>query len=245
MENSKRRNSLRASASDEKIAAWIDISVPIYSGMVHWPGDPGVSVERTKDLSRGDAANVSKLELGAHTGTHMDAPRHFLADGAGLDDLPLEATIGPARVIRIGHPQVILPEELEAHRLRAGERVLFLTRNSERCWNNSRFVEDFVYISAAAAQFLVERKVRTVGIDYLSVGGYVNDGVETHRILLGAGIWLIEGLNLSAVKPGAYELVCLPLRIAGADGAPARAVLRPSGRRGNEQGKVLQGAWGG
>ena len=139
MENSKRRNIPRAkrlaSVSDEKTAAWIDISVPIYSGMVHWPDDPGVSIERVQDLSRGDAANVSKLELGAHTGTHMDAPRHFLADGAGLDELPLDAAIGPARVIRIEHPRAILPAELEAHRLRAGERVLFLTRNSERCWN--------------------------------------------------------------------------------------------------------------
>jgi arylformamidase len=211
-------------------AAWIDISVPIYSGMVYWPGDPPVRIERIHDLSRGDAANVSKLELGAHTGTHMDAPLHFFADGAGLDELPFEATIGPTRVIPIAHPEVILPEELETHRLRAGERVLFRTRNSERCWKSNQFVEDFVYISAAAAQFLVQRQVRTVGIDYLSVGGYVHDGVETHRILLGAGIWLIEGLNLAEVKPGRYELVCLPLRIVGADGAPARAILRPRGR---------------
>jgi arylformamidase len=212
-------------------AAWIDISVPIYSGMVHWPDNPAVRVERIQDLSRGDAANVSRLELGAHTGTHMDAPRHFLADGAGLDEMPLDATIGTARVIRIAHPQAILPEELEVHSLRAGERVLFRTRNSERCWKNDQFVEDFVYISAAAAQFLVQRQVRTVGIDYLSVGGYAHDGVETHQILLGAGIWLIEGLNLAAVKPGGYELICLPLRVVGADGAPARAILRPRGRR--------------
>lgn len=223
--------------SDEMTAAWIDISVPILSGMVYWPGDPAVRIERVHDMSRGDAANVSRLELGAHTGTHMDAPRHFLADGAGLDELPLDATIGPARVIRIAHPQVILPAELDSHRLRAGERVLFRTQNSERCWKNNQFVEDFVYISAAAAQFLVQRQVRTVGIDYLSVGGYVHDGVETHQILLGAGIWLIEGLNLAAVKPGAYELVCLPLRVVGADGAPARAILRPRGRRERNQGK--------
>jgi len=207
-------------------ADWIDISVPIHSGMVHWPDNPAVRIERIQDLSRGDAANVSKLELGAHTGTHMDAPRHFLADGAGLDELPLDATIGPARVIPIAHPRAILPEELEPHRLRAGERVLFRTQNSERCWKTNRFVEDFVYISAAAAQHLVRRKVRTVGIDYLSVGGYVHDGVETHRFLLGAGDWLIKGLKLAAVEPGAYDLVCLPLRVVGADGAPARAILR-------------------
>lgn len=216
-------------------AAWIDISVPIYSGMVHWPDNPAVRIERIQALSRGDAANVSKLEMGAHTGTHMDAPRHFLADGAGLDEMPLDATIGPARVIRIEHPQAILPAELEGHSLQPGERVLFRTQNSERCWKSNQFVEEFVYIGAAAAQFLVQRQVRTVGIDYLSVGGYVHDGVETHQSLLGAGIWLIEGLNLSAVKPGDYELVCLPLRVVGADGAPARAILRPRGRWESDQ----------
>ena len=226
MDGESRASGAVSPRGDEMTAAWIDISVPIYTGMVHWPDNPAVRVERIQDLSRGDVANVSKLELGAHTGTHMDAPRHFLADGAGLDELPLDATIGPARVIPIAQSQAIFPEELEAHRLRAGERVLFRTQNSERCWKNNQFVEDFVYISAAAAQYIVQRKVRTVGIDYLSVGGYVHDGVETHRILLGEGVWLIEGLNLAAVKPGTYELICLPLRVVGADGAPARAILR-------------------
>ena len=216
---------------------WIDISVPIYSGMVHWPDNPAVLIERMQDMSRGDAANVSKLELGAHTGTHMDAPHHFFADGAGIDELPLDAVIGPVRVIRIEHPRVILPEELEGHRLRAGERVLFRTRNSEQCWNTNQFVEDFVHINASAARYLVQRQVRTVGIDYLSVGGYRADGVETHQILLGAGLWIIEGLNLAAVKPGTYELVCLPLRIVGADGAPARAILRARGHRERKDGK--------
>ena len=216
--------------SEKMTTTWIDISVPIYSGMVHWPDNPPVRIERMQDLSHGDAANVSKVEMGAHTGTHMDGPRHFLADGAGIDEMPLEATIGLARVIPIEHSRAILHAELEAHNLQAGERVLFRTQNSERCWKEDKFVEDFVYISEAAAQFLVERQVRTVGIDYLSVGGYVYDGVETHQILLSAGIWLIEGLNLFAVKPGAYELVCLPLRITGADGAPARAILRPLNR---------------
>jgi arylformamidase len=213
--------------SDESSGAWIDISVPIYSGMVHWPDNPPVKIERIQDLAHGDAANVSKIELGAHTGTHMDAPRHFLKEGIGLDEMPLDATIGQVRVISIKHPQAILRAELELHNLQAGERVLFRTLNSERCWKTDQFVEDFVYISAAAAQYLVERQVRTIGIDYLSVGGYVYDGVETHQILLSAGIWLIEGLNLSAVKPGTYEFICLPLRILGADGAPARAILRP------------------
>jgi len=143
--------------------------------------------------------------------------------------MPLDATLGTARVISIEHPHAILPDELEGHHLQPGERVLFRTRNSEHCWTTDQFVEDFVYISAAAARFLVDRQVRTVGVDYLSVGGYVFDGVETHQILLGAGLWVIEGLNLAAVEAGVYELICLPLRIAGADGAPARAILRPRG----------------
>ncbi len=207
---------------------WIDISVPIYSGMAHWPDNPAVRIERMQDIGRGDAANISKIEMGAHTGTHMDAPKHFLADGGGIDEMPLDDTIGPARVIRIEHPRAIMPEELKGHDLQPGERLLFRTENSERCWNTDQFIEDFVYISAAAAQFLVDRQVRTVGVDYLSVGGYVYDGVETHQILLSAGLWLIEGLNLAAVEPGAYEMICLPLRTAGADGAPARAILRKS-----------------
>ena len=117
---------------DDQGGAWIDISVPLYTGMVHWPDNPPVLIERMMDLTHGDAANVSKIELGAHTGTHMDAPRHFLADGAGLDEMPLDATIGLARVIQIEHPHAIYPDELEAHHLQAGERVLFHTRNSER-----------------------------------------------------------------------------------------------------------------
>ena len=144
--------------------AWIDISVPLYTGMVHWPDNPPVLIERMMDLEHGDAANVSKIELGAHTGTHMDAPRHFFADGAGLDEMPLEAAIGPARVIQIEHPNAILPAELEAHNLQAGERVLFRTRNSERCWKSDQFIEDFVYISAAAAQFLVDRRCAPSGL---------------------------------------------------------------------------------
>jgi arylformamidase len=211
--------------NDEKTATY---SVSIYSDMVHWPDNPPVSIEHMQDMSHGDAAKVSKIEMGVHTGTHMDGPQHFLADGAGIDDIPFDATIGPARVISIEHPRAILPAELEQHNLQAGERVLFRTQNSERCWKTDQFIEDFIYNSAAVAQFPVERQVRTVGVDYLSVGGYVHDGhdgIETHQILLEAGVWLIEGLKLSAVTPGTDELIGLPLRTAGADGAPARAIL--------------------
>ena len=207
--------------------SWIDVSVPLHDGMVHWPDNPPVSIQRAMAIDRGDLCNVSKMSLGVHTGTHMDAPIHWIPGGAGIDAMPLDATMGPARVIAIQDSVSIKPEELRPHDIQRGERVLFKTRNSERCWTTDAFVEDFVFISHEAAHYLVESGIRTVGVDYLSVGGYTMDGPETHRALLEAGIWIIEGLNLSPVTPGAYELICLPLRIAGADGAPARALLRP------------------
>lgn len=211
-------------------ADWIDISVPVYTGMVHWPDNPPVVIERMQDMERGDAANVSKLSLGAHTGTHMDAPLHFLPDGAGIDTMPFSATLGIARVIEIHDPVSIKPSELAGHAIQPGERILFKTLNSSRCWQTDSFVEDFVYISADAASYLAGRGVQTVGVDYLSVGGFRADGAATHRALLEAGIWIIEGLNLAQVRPGSYELICLPLRLLHADGAPARAILRPAGQ---------------
>jgi len=205
---------------------WIDVSVPLRSGMVHWPDNPPVYIERILDIERGDACNVSKLSLGAHTGTHMDAPVHFLRDGTGIDSMPLAATIGQARVITISDAESIKARELEGHAIQPGERILFKTLNSTRCWGTDNFVEDFVYLSNEAARYLVSVGVQTVGVDYLSVGGYRVDGVEIHQTLLRAGIWVIEGLNLSTVEQGRYEVICLPLRIEGGDGAPARAVLR-------------------
>jgi arylformamidase len=205
---------------------WIDISVSLRSGMVHWPDNPPVKIERMKDMDKGAVCNVSVMSLGAHTGTHMDAPLHFFKNGKSLDKLPLEATIGPARVVEIKDREMVRPDELRAHNLRRGERILFKTRNSSRCWKTDAFVENFVYISREAARHLVDRGIRTIGVDYLSVGGFRRDGLETHRILLGAEVWIIEGINLSKVKPGNYELVCLPLKVLGGDGAPARALLR-------------------
>ena len=181
---------------------WIDVSVLLHTGMVSWPGDPTVSIVPFKEIARGGSSNVSKLSMGAHTGTHMDAPRHFFTGARGLDTMPLEATIGPARVIEIRDRESIKVEELRSHRIRRGERVLFKTYGSAVRWRQRKFDRNYVYISAEAARFLAGQGVRTVGVDYLSVGGYKKDGVETHRALLGAGIWIIEGLNLSGVKPG-------------------------------------------
>ena len=209
-------------------SGWKDVSVPIQDGMVHWPGDPAVRIRKIKDLARGDSNTLSAVSMGLHTGTHMDAPSHFLKGKPGIDALPFEATVGTARIIQIRDPNSITLKELAAHRIERGERLLFKTRNSSRCWKNRSFVKDFVYLSTEAARFLSHRRVRTVGIDYLSVGGYLEkNGVPVHRILLGSGIWIIEGLNLSSVRPGKVELICLPLRVLGGDGAPARAIVRP------------------
>jgi arylformamidase len=207
---------------------WIDISVPLYTGMVHWPDNPPVEIERTMSIDAGDACNVSRLSMGAHTGTHMDAPLHFIRDGRSIDTMPIDATVGLARVLAINDPQAIKVNELEPYAIQPGERILFKTSNSLRAWQSNTFVEDFVYISHEAAQYLAEKGVQTVGVDYLSVGGYRIDGSETHHALLAAGIWIIEGLNLADVHVGTYELICLPLKMRGAEGAPARAVLRPT-----------------
>jgi len=206
---------------------WIDVSVTVRHGMPHWPDNPPIVLERAMDIGQGDGCNLSRLAMGVHSGTHMDAPLHFVHGAAGLDQMPLTATMGEARVVVIEDPQCVTAEELRPHHLRPGERVLFRTKNSADCWQTETFVEDFVYISEPAALHLAEIGVQTVGVDYLSVGGYHADGARIHRILLDAGIWIIEGLDLSHVEAGVYELICLPVKLHDSDGAPARAILRP------------------
>jgi arylformamidase len=206
---------------------WIDVSVTVRHGMAHWPDNPPVVLERAMDIGRGDACNVSHLAMGVHTGTHMDGPVHFIDGAPGLDQMPLSATMGEARVIEIADPREVTASELQSHDVQAGERVLLRTANSTRCWQAEAFVTDFVHISEPAAVHLAEIGVQTVGIDYLSVAGYYADGARIHRILLDAGIWIIEGLDLSAVPGGRYELICLPVKLHDSDGAPARAIVRP------------------
>ncbi len=210
-------------------SSWIEASVPIRDGMVHWPGDPAVEVVRVSDLERGDPATVSRLSAGVHSGTHVDAPLHYVAGAAGVDQIPVDTLIGEARAVAIRDPRAVDVPELREIDPRPGERLLFRTRNTPRCWQTDRFVEDFVFITPEAARLLAERRVRLVGIDYLSVGA-ADDGAATHRILLEAGVCIVEALDLSAVEPGTYEMLCLPLRLAGGDGAPARVLLRPSSR---------------
>ena len=205
---------------------WIDISVPLRAGMAHWPGDRQFELRRDLDLDSGDEMNLSSFSMSAHTGTHMDAPLHFLNGASSLDDLAFHAVIGPARVVSIRHPECIPLDEVQACAIQPGERILFRTANSNTPWAGEPFNERFIAIPAGTAAFLAERRPALIGVDYLSVGAFEGDGVETHRLLLGAGIWLLEGLDLTHVDPGRYELVCLPLRIAGVEGSPARAVLK-------------------
>lgn len=204
--------------------SWVDVSMPLRAGMVRWPGDPEVRIQQVADMAAGDVCNLTHIDMSAHTGTHMDAPRHFTVDGVSMSAWRPEDTVGRCRVVEIADPVAIRAGEVMACGPRAGEIVLFKTRNS--AWRGDGFCEEFVYLAADAARVLAEARVRTVGIDYLSIGGFAKDLVETHVIVLGAGIWVIEGLCLDGVEAGEYELCCLPLKVEGADGAPARALLR-------------------
>lgn len=208
-----------------------DISVPVAPGETPtYPGDPGIEVGSWSSISRGDPANVTVLNFGAHTGTHVDAPAHFIEGAPGLASLPLEALVGEARVVEIpAEAPAVEESHVAADVLGGASRVLFKTRNSA-FWDDprGRFREDFTYITPDAARSLVAAGVRLVGFDYLSVEKFGSEDFATHLALLTAGVVIVEGLDLRAVEPGLYELFCLPLKIAagGGDGAPARAVLR-------------------
>jgi arylformamidase len=208
----------------------IDVSVPISQDTPTYPGDPHVEIEQWAALGRGDAANVSMLHLGAHTGTHVDAPAHFIEGAPKVDSLPLEVLIGEAEVVEIPMDvRAIEALHIDSLNLGGAKRVLFKTRNSS-LWANGAggFRTDFTYLAPCAARSLVRMGIRLVGIDYLSVEQFKPERFETHTTLLSGGVVIIEGLDLSAARAGTYELICLPLRIAGGsgDGAPARAVLR-------------------
>lgn len=207
---------------------WIDVSVPMRSGMIHWPGNPPVKIERIRDIEAGASSNISMLSMGSHSGTHVDAPAHFIAGGRGIDTVDLDSLIGPARVIESRDRESIKEREIDELKISPGERILFRTRNSTRNWSAGEFLRDSVSITSGAARRLVTLGVRTVGIDYLSVGRHGDpDGRETHLALLSAGITIIEGLDLQAAPAGEYEMICLPLRIESGDGSPARVLLRP------------------
>jgi arylformamidase len=211
-----------------------DISVPIAPGVTPtYPGDPGIEVGSWAAIARGDAANVSVLHFGAHTGTHIDAPAHFIEGARGIKSLSLDTLVGEARVVEIpADAMAVEASHVEEAALDGVRRVLFKTRNSG-FWSaaGARFREDFTFITPNAARALVAIGVQLVGFDYLSVEKFGSKDFETHLALLSSGVVIVEGLDLSAVAPGLYDLICLPLKLeAGSgDGAPARAILRTQG----------------
>lgn len=208
---------------------WRDVSYPITETMVGWLGQPRVALERLSSIAEGQNANVSALRLSLHTGTHMDAPLHFLEDGPDITAAPYSVMFGPVRVAQIAGRAVdregVLAYEARSAPLEGGERIFFRTTNSERSWLDAPFDETYVAVAPEAAAYLAAKKLATVGVDYLSVAPFTNT-TDTHRLLLGAGVWIIEGLDLRAVAEGHYEMVALPLKIAGGDASPVRVLLR-------------------
>lgn len=204
-----------------------DISLPISPALPVWPTDQAVSLRPTLSLSSGDVANASHLSCSVHAGTHVDAPIHYIEGAPGVDSLRLEVLIGPAQVCSLPHVDQVSAEALELLNLPSEvERLLLRTRNSE-LWMRGvqEFTPDFVALTPDGAEWIVRRGIRLIGIDYLSIQRFRDSNPTTHRTLLKAGVVIVEGLDLSHVQPGLYRLICLPLRIVGGDGAPARAVL--------------------
>jgi len=207
-----------------------DVSVPLSAATPTYPGDPGIEITQWLRLANGDAANVSLMNFGLHSGTHVDAPAHFIEGGARVDTLPLESLIGEAEVIEVADQIRVIDESFVAANCVSGsQRILFKTRNSS-FWGDPEqgFHEDYVYIDPGAAHRLVESGIKLVGIDYLSVEQFKSNSFQTHHTFLSRDVVILEGLDLREVPSGHYELICLPLKVAGGsgDGAPARVILR-------------------
>jgi arylformamidase len=203
----------------------IDVSLPLKASLPSYPGNTPFSLEPVKRIANGQSSNVSSLHFSAHTGTHVDAPFHFFDEGPGTEALPLELLCGRARVVEVTTRKSITVDDLARIDLSEDVRLLIKTHNS-RLWGSPEFHEDYVGVSGEAARYLVDRGVKVIGVDYLSVEEFRKPGAPAHRAFLGGGTIVIEGLNLIDVAPGHYEMFCLPLAIVGADGAPARVVLR-------------------
>jgi arylformamidase len=202
-----------------------DISVPVVDGGVVYPGNPEIHITPQQEVAKGGSSNVSSLAFGSHTGTHVDAQKHFFDDGVTVDQLPLDVLMGPAVLVAFGKDVMSVGEaELRKHELKDHTRVLIKTRNSSFI-RGSEFVRDYTYLAPDGAAYLVSLGVKLVGIDYFSIEQFHSGHHRTHRTLLEKGIVIVEGLDLSVPPMGPYELRVLPLRLAGLDGAPARAVL--------------------
>lgn len=202
-----------------------DISVPVVNGGVVYPGNPEIRIEPHSELSRGASSNLSRISFGSHTGTHVDAPRHFFEAGSTVERLPLNALIGTAQVIAVGDDVMsVTAQHLQQHVTDGTERLLIRTRNSAFV-TDREFRSDFTYIAPDGAEYLASVGVKLVGVDYFSVEQFRSGHHKTHRTLLERGIVIVEGLDFSEIAPGEYSFCCLPLRLDGLDGAPARAVL--------------------
>jgi arylformamidase len=215
----KGRKSRTADITD--ISLPLDISTPI------WPGSRGMTLHWDKRLEKGDGCNNSRLECDVHVGTHVDAPMHFLEGGLAVDQLSLDVFVGPAVVAFLPSVEAITPGDLSGLDLPSGVKRLLLRTKNSALWGTGvkAFQKDFVALTADASQWLVDQDIALIGVDYLSVQRY-GDTSRTHQVLLEANVAIVEGLNLANVRPGMYELICLPIRLVGAEGAPARVVLR-------------------
>lgn len=202
-----------------------DISVPVANGGTVYPGNPEIRIEPASEISKGASANVSRISLGSHTGTHVDAMKHFFDRTHTVDQLPLDSLVGPATVVAFPDDVMsVTAAHLKPHRLDGVSRLLIRTRNSGFI-KDGTFHKDYTYVAPDAAVHLVALGVKLVGVDYLSIEQFHSGHHKTHSTLLGKDVVIVEGLDLSAIAPGQYDLYCLPLRLAGLDGAPARAIL--------------------
>ena len=202
----------------------IDISRRIYPGMTVWPGDRGVAINQESQIDQGAVCNVTSIHMGMHTGTHVDAPYHFINDGKDLGSLDLLKFIGMVKVFELKVEKCITRQMVEALPIDKGDAVFFKTSNS-RSIETQLFSEDYIYLDAEAAAYLVEKGIRTIGVDALSIDAFDTAEYLAHKLFLSKEIGIIEGLNLKDVKQGTYFFSCLPLNIPGVDGSPARAVL--------------------
>jgi arylformamidase len=227
------RSGMDLATSSLPTSGWIDATATLDPATTPvYEGDAPMKFDFLKDMRRGDPLTLSMYSMGAHSGTHVDAPMHFVRDGASIEQLSLDPFIGPARVIDIPDAvQSIDASELNRHDWRGAERVLFRTRSSLRGWMSSpTFHRDFAYIAPDAAQLLADAGVKLVGIDYISAEQFGAPAPLTHRTLLGRGIPIVEGLSLADVPAGDYDLIVLPIKVRGHEGAPARAAVRRRAR---------------
>jgi len=211
-------------------AGWYDISVPLKQGMIHFPTDPvPPKIYRYHDVEMGAKVTMSMLEIISHTGTHIDSPLHFIPGGSTISDMPLDATIGPCRVLEIKDHDKIKVQELETFNIKKGERILCKTRNSPIMYAGDKFNEDYVYLDGEAAEYLADKGIVLFGLDCITIGSFKDtDNINrTHRALLSKGVYILEDCALADVPQGEYELLCLPLYMWKGDAGPCRAILRP------------------